>query len=516
MPTTRPEASAPLEPSRPPGQPSTWRGWVVLFFFFLLVYGLTAQRGTQWQDSGYHILRAVTHQTVNPMGLALSHPLHQWIAQAAVGWGLFRPCLSVTLVSALMGALTVANIFGCVVTLTGSRKAAVLGAVSFALAHTVWQMSTLAETYTLASALLTGECWCIARFARDRDPRFLAGTFFLNGLGISNHLLALLTTPVLFVVALITIRSSKFEVRSSKTWAGVGGLLWVLGASPYLGFFAVEGLRSGDLWATLHSAFFGHGYRADVLNVHVSPRALGLNICAVVMNFPNLLLPVAAYGALGAGQIGIPKLARRALLASVTVHAVFVLRYTVADRFTFFVPMYALLAIFAGIGWARIAQWPIGRSRTLVRRASVAAILLTPVLYAFLPDIARRMNVLEGMQDHKPYRDDYVYVFTPWAFAESSADRMARQAVVLASPQGMILVEDRMAEFAVRYCALQADASTRPEVISWNAVDPSAVKAIHGPIVWVPRDVSEEPPTTTGVEWRRDGDLWVGVSTDPG
>src|SRR3972149_4835930 len=88
--------------------------WFALFTAGFALYAATANRGAQWQDSGNHILRVVPHQPINPLGLALSHPLHHWLGRFAVSFNLFQPCFAVTLVSALTAAIAVANTFGCV------------------------------------------------------------------------------------------------------------------------------------------------------------------------------------------------------------------------------------------------------------------------------------------------------------------------------------------------------------------------------------------------------------------
>ena len=44
------------------------------------------------------------------------------------------------------------------------------------------------------------------------------------------------------------------------------------------------------------------------------------------------------------------------------MHGGFVLRYNVVDQYTFLVPAYALIAIFAGIGIGAVRRgWPGGR-----------------------------------------------------------------------------------------------------------------------------------------------------------
>ena len=138
-----------------PDDPEILKGWIALFLVALALYAATASRGAQWQDSGHNILRIVTGESLNPLGLALSHPLHHWLGRLVILPNILEPCFAITLISSLAAAFAVANTYGCVCVLTRRREAAVLAAVSLSLANTFWQKSTGAETYTLAPALLS-------------------------------------------------------------------------------------------------------------------------------------------------------------------------------------------------------------------------------------------------------------------------------------------------------------------------------------------------------------------------
>lgn len=479
--------------------------WFALFIASLALYAATANRGAQWQDSGNHILRVVTRQSVNPLGLALSHPLHHWLGRFAVSFNLFQPCFAVTLVSALAAAITVANTFGCVLTLTRLWQAALFAALSLAVAHTFWLMATLTETYTLVTALFSGECWCLILYAKTRRPVYLWGALLLNGLGVSNHLLAALTTPVLMVVVLHQAWRKAIRIRDVTAAAG----LWLLGAAPY-GFMVLqEFVRSSDFSATVSSALFGHEYRDDVLNTTIAARKLGISAAFVLLNFPNLLLPFAAYGIIRSTQLISSSLVRRALLAGMVIHAVFVLRYPIVDQHTFFLPMYALASIFSGIGFAEIYSWTRKNGRSVLLTTAWGLLGFTPVLYAVLPDGARQYRVLESVEHRKPYRDDYVYIFTPWSIVERSAERMSREAVTLAGADGIIVVEAWSDEFAVRYQAFRAGYD-KLQIVN-NLPAEAAREAVKNqrPVVLVPAN-KESPRTELPVgAWQRVGDLYL-------
>ena len=482
-----------------------WRSWLTVFASAFVLYGLTAQRGAQWQDSGMHILRAVTADLYGSHGLALVHPLHHWLARCAASVGFIEPCFAITLISATAGAAAIANTFGCVWTLSGNRRAAFFAAGSLMLAHTFWQTATLVETYTLAAALLSGECWCLAIYAQSHRRGPLCSALFLNGLGVANHLLAGLTTPILVIVALHAVYTERLRVRHAAVAAG----LWLLGSLPFTGLVLLSMLRSGDAGQTLHSALFGLTFADEVLNVSISTRMLLISGGFALLNFPNALLLLAAFGVIRAGRLSMPVLARRALLAAMLIHVLFAIRYKVVDQHVFFIPAYVVTAIFGGLGYSLIDRNMQNRKKLCV--ATTVMLAVTPVLYAITPTVARRFDVLRSVERNKPYREDYDYLFTPWSVADRSAEQMSRNAVELAGESGLIVVEDSMAVFAVRYSAIR-HGHPGLEVLR-DATEVQLESAIRDdrPVVCVPRDRTApqtELPRRLG-RWEPAGDLFI-------
>jgi len=383
------------------------------------------------------------------------------------------------------------------------------------VAHTFWHLATVTEVYTLSAALLAAECWCLVAFLRQRRRGFLWAAMLLNGLGLANHLQAVLTTPVLVVVLLLALATRRLRWDA----AAVGLLLWITGSLPYTALVAREIVATGDWAGTLRSALAGEGgrYGPNVLNLHPSLRILAVSVGFTALCFPNLLIPAALAGLARARAVGIEPAIRRALLAGLLIHAVFVCRYNVIDQHTFFLPAYVLLAVFGGIGAAYVLRWPARRSGPL---AAIGLVLLltTPVLYAFMPPIARYGEVLRGRARHKPYRDDYVYLFAPWGIADRSAQVMSASAVRLAGAGGLILVEDPMAGPAIEYAVLRsglaglevrllppptpASLAKRQRVFR-EAAEAAASRAV----VLVPASLDD--PLPDGLALRREGDLFV-------
>jgi len=501
-------------PERRPGQGQPlkrgethlgWCTWAIVFLSAFLLYGLTANRGAQGVDSGEFILRIVEGELIDSKGLALTHPLHHWLGRLAISTDLLEPCFAITLISAFAAAIAVANVCGCVCTLTRSHWAALFSAASLAIAHTFWQLSTRTEVYTLTAALFAGECWCLAAYARQQRPIYLWGMLLLNGLGIGNHMQAALTTPVLVFVLVHAVRTKRAEFKE----VCIGALIWLVGSLPYTGLVCAELVRTGDASATLRSALVGQSFGQAVLNIGLSGKQLMVSAAFVILNLPNLLLPAAIYGIGRAASLGVPTLARRAFLASLLIHACFVVRYPVVDQHTFFIPVYVLIAIFGGLGFAAVSQWELSWPRRTLRWAAIVSLVATPILYAFTPPVARHFDILGGIARNKPYRDDYVHIFTPWSLVERSVETMSRHAVDLAGERGLIVVEDPSLESAIRYRALRDGMDD--QIIGSDIALAGIAEAVDAgrAVVLVPLNVDAprtEPPLGT---WKRDGDLYV-------
>ncbi len=493
----------------------TFAGWLLVFIASLCLYATTANRGAQWQDSGEFILRITTGDLLGHLGLALSHPLHYWLGRAAIAPGLLEPAFAITLISSLGAALAVATVFGCVRTLSGSAPAAFFAATSLALANTFWHLGTIAEVYTLSAALLAGECWCLAVYAKRGSRWAVWGMCLLNGLGLANHLQALLTLPVLALVILHGVSSRRLRIGDLL----IAMWLWLLGSLPYTGLVLGLIVRGANPTETLQSALFGRHFSGAVLNASATTRMIMTDIAFPLLNFPNLLIPAALYGLVRHRRVGMPKFACLALIAMLVIHAAFVLRYEVLDQHTFFLPTYTLLAIFGGVGAAAVLRWPATLRRESLCAAAILLLLTTPLLNIAAIVTARRAQLLGQFAHRKPYRDDYIYLLVPWSVMDRSAERMSREAVNLAAPNGLILVEDGMGRSAVEYRRLQADLTGvgirmvppagRQEAMEELAADVRLEAQAGQAVVLVPLNRDQPRLLPPLGRWQRRGDLYV-------
>lgn len=431
----------------------------------LTLYVATLAPGVGWQDSAVHQFRILRGMLENPYGLALSHPLHFWLGRAVLALppsGGGDPAWRLNLLSALCGAAGVGALAGLVAAMTRRAAPAILAALGLGLAHTYWAHSVITETYTLAAALMAAE-WCFLwRYTRRGEPSVLLAVFMVNGLHVADHLLGVLPLAAYGLLALERIARRRLHAG----WLGVCSLGWVVTASPYLSLVARHGMESGDWWGTLHSALFGvglggGGYAREVLNTTVSWPLLKNALLVLGYNYPSLVLPLAAMGMLRrTGQRGV--LFRNVMLFQTALIAVFVLRYSIRDQYTFFVPLCAILSLWFGLGADRLLQRFETRSARNIRALALTAVTLAPlVVYSVFPGMAEQRGWLRNQMRDLPYRDEYHHFLQPWRNGDNSAAQYAR-AVLAQCPERGILMTDLTAGYALAF--VQKVESIAPEL----------------------------------------------------
>lgn len=380
-----------------------WQGYLPILAGAFLLYLSTVAPGSLWQDNGVIHVRVLLRDIRGDWGLALSHPLFYLIAIAFQVLPLDESALKTNLVAACCGAFTVANVGLLLRLATGRWRSAIVGAVVLAVAHTFWQHSAMAETYTLTAALLTAELLCLLQFVRTGWNGWLVLLMLANGVGISNHLLATLALPGYGVL---------FAVLLARRKIGAGTVLaaaacWLVGSSIYTTMI-VQDLAGGAGWhETFRSALFGN-YARNVLNTTISRRELMNTVMYLGLNFPTplvLLVPLGVYR--------LKRFEHRtfAVLLGylVVIHLLWAMRYNVVDQYTFFVPTVVLFSVLMGLGADVVLsahpRWFYGL---------VAAAVLPALIYIPLPRIAEAAGLKLGLKREVPLRNEYSYFLQPF------------------------------------------------------------------------------------------------------
>ncbi|MBN1362675.1 MAG: DUF2723 domain-containing protein [Sedimentisphaerales bacterium] len=399
-----------------------------------VLYVASCAPGALWQDSGLIQYRTWHNDIEGPLGLALSHPLYYLLAIGAKLTGLGEFGYRVNLVSALAGAVAVANLYLLVHLWLGEAFPALLAAATLALSHTFWQHASIAETYTLWVALFLGELIVLLQYTRTKRLAYLYALGLLNGLALAVHILA--TIPLLCYVVWLVVLSAKRTIRARNI--AVLALLWMIGALPY-GYLIVKHIvGTGDVLGTLASAAFGARWQADVLNTGLSWTLVKENVLLLLYNVPtpNILLFFA--GLIAFRRVACDSVFRIIFAVLMVLFFVFAFRYTVADRYAFFIPFYSLAAATVGLG----AQLVRTRLRGRLMPAVTAVFALMPVaVYAVVPGWAERAQLSIGTRADVAYRNDYAYFLRPWKTGEDGPERFAQAALTVAEPDAVIYAD---------------------------------------------------------------------------
>ena len=419
-----------------------WRDYLAAFVIALVLYVISAAPGVLWQDSGMAQIRVLRGDITGEYGLALSHPLYYLIAMGFQYLPFADSAYKTNLVAAIFGAITIANLYLFLLLSTRHRFGSALGALALLVAHTFWQHCAIAEVYTISTTLLTVELLCLQQYIATGHSRWLAGMFFANGLSISNHMVASLSLACYgaWCIRLIFLRRLHFK---TMIWCM---LVWLAGASIYIALIAQAILDGTPPLDALLSACIGD-YGNNVLNTRITPQLLMNSLLYIGMNFPSPLLLVVIPGFIAVWRQN-PDW-RFILFSLLAIHTLWAARYNVPDQYTFFIPTIVILAIFIGFGCARLLNKPSkGRAATLLLCA-----MLPPIVYFFLPELARKAGISKGLDRDMPFRDGYAYFLQPWKTGYDGPWKFAED-VQTRLPKDSVLFCDSTAVRPLHYAAL--------------------------------------------------------------
>jgi hypothetical protein len=413
---------------------ATVRHYLVVLCSALVLYAASCAPGFLWQDSGLIQYRILHNDIEGYFGLVGSHPLFYIVAIATKYLPLGGFVHRVNLVSSVAGAVAVANIFLLVRLWVGKDLPAVIAALTLAVSHTFWRHASIIETYTLWTALFLTELIVLLQYTRTNRVRYLYWLGLLNGLAIAVHMLASITFVCYAVFIVFLLARQKIRAKD----LAIIFLLWAVGALPYECLIVKTMIQTGNITGTLASAVFGTRWQAAVLNISMSPAMAKENLCYILFNFPTPNILLACAGVFVLLKTSPNREFRNVLLALIVLFFVFAFRYTVPDRYAFFIPLYVTVSILTGLG----AHLLLSRTNRKVLAFLVLLFSLLPVaVYAAAPPMVKRMHLNVGTRDDVPYREDDIYFLQPWKTGYEGAERFADEALDLVEDGAVIYAD---------------------------------------------------------------------------
>ncbi len=395
--------------------------YVYVFLAASLLYVATCAPGVVWQDSGVIQYRVLHNDIEGRFGLALSHPLYYILAIAVKYIPYGGVACKVNMMTAVISALAVANLFLLLRLWLGENFPALLGAATLALSHTFWRHSTIPETYGLAVALLLLELIMLLQYAKTSRTGYLYLLALINGLAIANHMLASIAFVCYLVLVVFLLVKRQITFQNLLLMA----VLWIVGALPYEYLIVKNFMLSHDLSGTLASAAFGERWRGDVLNTTLSAKIAKENFMYIILNFPtpNLLLSIV-------GVWSLYKLSPKRWFANVIsalfiLYFIFAFRYTVPDRYAFFIPFYCIVSLLIGLG---VYKYLAGSGGITTNLFVIFCLVVVPVYY-MAPKFAEKLDIKIGSGRKIEYRNDDTYFLWPWRIGYKGAERFAIEAL---------------------------------------------------------------------------------------
>jgi 4-amino-4-deoxy-L-arabinose transferase-like glycosyltransferase len=330
----------------------------------------------KWQFLGE--VGGTPHPTGYPLYLLVNRVFVNLVPVGELAW-------RANLLSAVLGAGTVAALFALLRALAVRRSVAAATAATFGLTVTFWSQAVVAEVYTLHLLLLTLVALCLARWLDGGSDRWLLAGLGLYCLSFGNHLGSVLALPG---VGFMVSRGWRRALRP-RTLAATG-LFALAGAAQYA--YLVRMTHTG---AYVEQPVHGVG---DVVEMVTGGRFRSQMFAFTPGELVRDRLPM--FGRLLRGELGVlvlPALygvwaglrspgrpTRQAVSAHLLVLGLlaggYALNFDVLDVFVFFLPCYLVLAVFLGIGAEALADRLRLPSRRPVRLAAGAALAAVPLV----------------------------------------------------------------------------------------------------------------------------------------
>jgi hypothetical protein len=262
----------------------------------------------------------------------------------------------VNLMSATFGALTVALLYGALALLLPYRLPAALGALTLAVSPVFWSQSLVAEVYTLNSAFVALLLFLLLRWQREvergQGERGLEALALTYGLSLTHHRTMLLWAPAIFAFIWMVDKRPFERGREVAKYL----LLFLAPLSLYL-YLPLRGIYTSSLDGAYVNTLEGfiRQVTAGGYTIFLTENPLEQTRHAAFY----LSLFQAQFGlaglVLGAG--GLLWLLRRPkvsllLLLALGANLLFLLGYRVPDIEVLFIPLFIIVALWIGDGFA--------------------------------------------------------------------------------------------------------------------------------------------------------------------
>jgi tetratricopeptide (TPR) repeat protein len=353
---------------------------LLVFFLSFYVYLRTLAPTVTFGDSGDFISSSYTLGLPHPTGYPTYTLLGHLICYLSLGNVAWR----INLLSSFFASLASTILYFIIRKITSSIPSLV-GALLFSFSSIFWSQAIIAEIYTLHIFLLVSMTFILFKWIehqittkKQKDSKLLYLFSFFFGLSLTNHLTSILILPAALYCGFIYRRRIFLDLRRII----LIGIFFILGLSFYL-YLPIRSMMEPLLdWANPTSIdrflYYVTGQQYRYL---LTPT----NLSASFLHYLNWwILEFTIYIGI-VGLLGIVFLFKR----NIRIGLIFILIFlsnlifslfyrTRVDQETYYLPSFAIWAIFIGVGIEAIIQ--ILPSRPKVWKNLVGVMIILPFL----------------------------------------------------------------------------------------------------------------------------------------
>ena len=201
----------------------------IAFFVFLIsliIYIITLAPTVLYEDSGEFVTGAATLGVLHPSG----YPIYAILGKLFSFIPLFNVAWRVNLMSAFFAALSASILYLIIRKFISSKEIAFGASLLFAFSKVFWSQSIMAEVYTLNIFFLALLVYLILLWKNDRKNKYLFIFSLVLGLGICNHHIIALLSPV-FALYIIII---DWRILKKIKTVLIMFILFIIGLLPYI------------------------------------------------------------------------------------------------------------------------------------------------------------------------------------------------------------------------------------------------------------------------------------------
>jgi hypothetical protein len=376
-----------------------------LFLMLFLYYLWQVFPDIYWVDSGEFVFHSMFLGIPHPTG----YPTYTQLLKLVSLFPFGSPYYLINFASALFGFFSLIILYKIVFLLTQKEFPSFFPVIILGLSPSFLSKADTAEVYTLQIFILLSIVYLLLSWMSDQDKRKIIMISFLLGLGLTNHMTAILFIPAILIILFLINRN----VRDTLRIIVLSVPFFLLGFIPYLYIYLRNDLPGPFNFAKQFNVDFktiqgwywllsGELFRYEMQPTSLWAYLKGMGFFGYLLFKDFYYLP-ALIGLFGlTGQIRFDRKRFLVLFSLFISLTGFFVYYQIPDISDFYTMSFAFFSIWIGIGVHRLLEYPQFPNffRKKILLPALCVFCLVP-LYADLTEENPKTNEFSLEYSHK-------------------------------------------------------------------------------------------------------------------